>query len=772
MRQLPAQLIGNDVVAASNHDDQQAAQADELTESQPIILPAAHPTASQTAAITGAAPTADGTIAPSAAPETTVNPAAPAAASPYDVMTARRATVMGGVTPEVRRYIQQQQLGEMSAQRQHITPRSLADEGILQHSPSRSSVGINAGQQQEEGTAVMDGVSVTNGADRNTVTVFSPSPVAEAVAEPVSAAAVQQPAVEVRLPAAAAVESAAEPVRRSTRVRKVKTFYSQLDDVMPMMLSAYKTSVSKAVSDCAYGELSREAIKGEIDNMIESGALLPVLFSDIPAEKRSSILPAHMFIKVKAKADGSFDKVKARLVAGGDKQSSDLYDNTYSPTINPVIIFTILNIIAHADLACMTIDVKMAFLKSPVEPTDPDIYARIGADVMSVWTSYYDDYSAYINNNGSAYFKLGRFLYGLKNAPFKFYMYMNKILQEMGFKQSVSDDCLYTRLTGSYLTIVAVHVDDLLVAAPLDSDLQQFKKELSERFEVSTQEGNNFSYLGLSIERDRRRRLLRVNQRGFLQDILSKYQQVKMRASAVPAADDLTSIHTSDRADKHEYLSVLMSLMYLARFTRPDILFAVTALAPHAEQPSQHQLQQAYKIVSYLKHSPCYSLVFDGRVALHLKVFADASHALHADGKGHTGILVTLGSAPVAVKSGKQKQQGLSSTDAEIIAAAEALTYVLFFRVLLSELGFDLTLPIPVYQDNMSAMALYQGGGTFKRSKHLLVRRGFIRDLIDQHIVQITYLSTHEHPADILTKPVTAALMKQVLAKLRVSSND
>ncbi len=41
-----------------------------------------------------------------------------------------------------------------------------------------------------------------------------------------------------------------------------------------------------------------------------------------------------MFLKHKYFADGRFDKIKARLVAGGQKQTEETYDQTASPTIN------------------------------------------------------------------------------------------------------------------------------------------------------------------------------------------------------------------------------------------------------------------------------------------------------------------------------------------------------------------------------------------------------------------------------------------------------
>jgi hypothetical protein len=63
--------------------------------------------------------------------------------------------------------------------------------------------------------------------------------------------------------------------------------------------------------------------------MINNRVLKPVRPDSIPAKSRKNFIPAHMFLKMKYKADGSFDKVKARLVANGDRQPFDTIGETF-----------------------------------------------------------------------------------------------------------------------------------------------------------------------------------------------------------------------------------------------------------------------------------------------------------------------------------------------------------------------------------------------------------------------------------------------------------
>jgi hypothetical protein len=125
----------------------------------------------------------------------------------------------------------------------------------------------------------------------------------------------------------------------------------------------FKVSIKEALQS-AQGSQAWNAIKGEIEYMIKYDVLRPIPFQLIPAESYSNIIPAFMFLKHKYFADGTFEKIKARLVAGGHKQTDSSYDLTASPTINPITVMILLNIMTILNLESRVIDIKAAFLNS------------------------------------------------------------------------------------------------------------------------------------------------------------------------------------------------------------------------------------------------------------------------------------------------------------------------------------------------------------------------------------------------------------------------
>lgn len=62
--------------------------------------------------------------------------------------------------------------------------------------------------------------------------------------------------------------------------------------------------------------------------------------------------------------------------------------------------------------------------------------------------------------------------------------------------------------------------------------------------------------------------------------------------------------------------------------------------------------------------------------------------------------------------------------------------------------------PIDLYCDNQSTICIAKNGGYTPRTKHIDIRHHYIRDALDQKIVNIDYVSTDDQVADGLTKPL------------------
>jgi hypothetical protein len=158
-----------------------------------------------------------------------------------------------------------------------------------------------------------------------------------------------------------------------------------------------------------------------------------------------------------------------------------------------------------------------------------------------------------------------------------------------------------------------------------------------------------------------------VHQSGYIDTLCDKFQLNPSLISTSPTGTNFFEENEKDVSiNVTKYLG-LMSLMYLARYTRPDILMPVTYLATKSANPMQGHFNRGMKILGYVLGTKTRSLHFISKTKLDLKIYADAAHMLHKDTKGHGGILATLGSAPIVAKSFKFKLVTRSSTESEMV---------------------------------------------------------------------------------------------------------
>ena len=81
--------------------------------------------------------------------------------------------------------------------------------------------------------------------------------------------------------------------------------------------------------------------------------------------------------------------------------------------------------------------------------------------------------------------------------------------------------------------------------------------------------------------------------------------------------------------------------------------------------------------------------------------YIDASYAVHADKKSHTGCIISLGKGTIYGKSSTQKSNITTSTEAELVAMTEVGNQVLWTRNFLIHKEYKVG-PAIIYRDNLS----------------------------------------------------------------------
>jgi hypothetical protein len=108
----------------------------------------------------------------------------------------------------------------------------------------------------------------------------------------------------------------------------------------------------------------------------------------------------------------------------------------------------------------------------------------------------------------------------------------------------------------------------------------------------------------------------------------------------------------------------------------------------------------------------------------------------------------------------------LSTTEAEYVAATQATKEALWLRSFIGEIFTPIEGPTTLYDDNQSAIALTKDQQYHARTKHIDIRFHFIRWVVAEGKIRLTYCPTADMIADTLTKALPSAKVKHFAAAL------
>nr|GEV98642.1 retrovirus-related Pol polyprotein from transposon TNT 1-94 [Tanacetum cinerariifolium] len=153
-----------------------------------------------------------------------------------------------------------------------------------------------------------------------------------------------------------------------------------------------------------------------------------------------------------------------------------------------------------------------------------------------------------------------------------------------------------------------------------------------------------------------------------------------------------------------------------------------------------------------------------------LTAFAYADHAGCQDTHRSTSSSMQfLGDRLVSWSSKRQKSDVISSTEAKYIALSRCCAQILKMRSQLTnyDLGFN---KIPMYCDNKSAIALCCNNVQHSRSKHIDLTYHFIKDHVDNGMIELYFVNTKYQLADIFIKSFGRERIEFLINKLGMRS--
>nr|GEV34071.1 retrovirus-related Pol polyprotein from transposon TNT 1-94 [Tanacetum cinerariifolium] len=201
--------------------------------------------------------------------------------------------------------------------------------------------------------------------------------------------------------------------------------------------------------------------------------------------------------------------------------------------------------------------------------------------------------------------------------------------------------------------------------------------------------------------------------------------------------------------------------------SRPDIVHATCYCACYQAKPTEKHLTVVKRIFRYLKDTIYMGLWYPKDTGFKLTAFSYSDHAGCLDLRKSTsgGIQFLGGDKLVRWSSKKQYCTSMSSAEAEYVSLSACCAQVLWTRTQLTDYGFYFD-KIPMYCDSKAAIAISCNPVQDSRTKHIDVRYHFIKEKVENGIVELFFVGTKHQLADLFTKASSKDRFKYLVRRL------
>ena len=495
----------------------------------------------------------------------------------------------------------------------------------------------------------------------------------------------------------------------------------------------------------------QEALQKEYHNLEEMGVFDKYIKIPRKEIKDNIIIPTTPVFTIKR--DGTH---KARVVARGDLQKKETFAEIDTDILSIESLKLFIIIALQRSYHIRTIDINHAFL-----------YAEIKEKLYIVHP--YD--KRYVT-------PLKKSLYGLRQSPKNWNDTLREYMNRNGFYDNEFSPGFFMSRDGS--SMIAVYVDDCLLAAKTEQELDGLVKMLTVGFELKStgalKDDGVFEsdVLGMDLSDDVRKGVARLSLENYINKISENYEEflaedkeesevpyLQRYEDLNPRKDDLklTELEVKKKIKKAQRLIGILN--YIRTRGRIDIEYALGKISRFALYPHEKVFTALRKILKYVVRTRNYEITLKrGKTQTNtLTVATDASLATEFDMKSRIAGLIWFGDNLLYGFSKKSTLICDSSTEAEIDALNFSAKLANLLRYKIERL-VNMTVKIEILTDSKATIGFLKQVYVKPRTKFIGIRLEKLKYLIHDPNVSLFKIEGKQNPADVLTKPVNKEKFK------------
>ena len=401
---------------------------------------------------------------------------------------------------------------------------------------------------------------------------------------------------------------------------------------------------------------------------------MPKLYNELSSEQKEKVLELESHIFIKQKKSG---EIKVITVAGGNKQRGYMnQEDASSPTVltKSVILTSMIDAIKEREIAI--VDIPNAFIQTEVTDENKQVIVCICGMLVDILVKIapdiYKDYVT-VNNKGEKQILVEclNALYCTMMASLLYYEKFTTRLDKAGFKMNPYDPCVWNQNIRGKQCEICFHVDNCKISHKstkvLDRIIEWLRQDFEKVFEdgsgkLKVHQGKVHEYLSMTLDFSTKH-LVKILMEEYVKALITAWDKAapkvnkdsfelvqskrgqKKKTSVAPEKlfkidKDSEKLITLQSTAFHH---IVAKALYLVKRARPDALLAIAFLTTRVRAPDVDDWKKLNNLIEYFLATVDLPLILGADGTGILNWYVDASFAVHANMRGHTGGALTMG---------------------------------------------------------------------------------------------------------------------------------
>ena len=387
----------------------------------------------------------------------------------------------------------------------------------------------------------------------------------------------------------------------------------------------------KAATNSEFRTIAEDAFKDEMRRLLTRTKSI-IRCNRLPQHK---IAPrGNIIVKIKPPtADKPEVTCRVRLTADGSRSQFDGDRSSITAEIVAVKIF-LNSVVSDDDTEMITADLQDAYLSEDLPPGE--------SEYLSLLVSHFpldcrEEFGiANLSETTIIYYQILKGLYGMPQAGLLYQTGLIKHLSQYGYHMSLTTPCLFYHDTSAVKFLL--WVDDFIIKYKRSdqASIDHLLNCLRQKYTI-TVDLTGSSYLGMTIERNRIEKWLKISAPGYIQQMAKELHLVKGKYVGSPIIYHSTKYSSDTQMEviddtpkatlKHiKFLQKLVGkLLFYTLLVDPPIAVAVNRLASAQSQATEQTMLAATRLIQYCLHHPDATITYYAS-DMQLVCHSDASH--------------------------------------------------------------------------------------------------------------------------------------------------